>query len=108
MTRRLERVNSLVRRLAADFLQSAFRIENVLLSVMSAEVSKDLKHAKIFVSVLPETREKEIIALLKKQNKNFRSYLAKNLKMKYLPEPLFKIDQTEKTRQRIEKILKNV
>ena len=63
MTRRLERVNSLVRRLAADFLQSAFRIENVLLSVMSAEVSKDLKHAKIFVSVLPETREKEIIAL---------------------------------------------
>ena len=32
MTRRLERVNSLVRRLAADFLQSAFRIENVLLS----------------------------------------------------------------------------
>lgn len=106
MTRRQEKINALTRRLAAEFLQCAFRIENVLVSVMAAEVSKDLKRAKIFVSVLPETREKEIFTLLKKENKNFRAYLAKNLKTKYLPDPLFEIDRTEKTRQRIEEILK--
>ncbi|MEK9209395.1 MAG: 30S ribosome-binding factor RbfA [Patescibacteria group bacterium] len=106
MTRRQERVNALVQRLAADFLQSAIRIENVLVSVLAAEVSKDLKRAKIFVSVLPETREKEIIDLLKNQKKNFRAYLAKNLKIKYLPEPFFEIDKSERMRQRIEEILK--
>lgn len=102
-SRRLEKVNSLLRQLAASYL--AKEINGVLITVTRVETSKDLKSAKIFISIFPESKEKEVFKNLKGKVDELRKYIGSQIKMKFLPQLSFEIDKAEKSRQKIEEIL---
>jgi ribosome-binding factor A len=104
-SRRLKKINSLMRQLAAAYLVK--EINGSLLTVTCVETSDDLKNAKIFVSIFPESKEREIFEDLKKKTDDFRNYIGSQIKMKFLPHFEFEIDKAEKSRQKIEEILKN-
>jgi ribosome-binding factor A len=104
-SRRLEKINSLMRQLAAAYL--AKETNGSLLTVTRVETANDLKNAKIFVSIFPESKEKEIFEDLKKKTDDLRNYIGSQIKMKFLPRLEFETDKAEKSRQKIEEILKN-
>lgn len=106
MTLRQEKVNSLLKNLIANFSASHLKINNTLVSILKVEVSKDLKQAKIIISIFPEEKVKEVFTWFEKNKKQIKQYLSKNLEMKFLPDLKFEINKAEEARQRIEEILK--
>jgi len=101
--RRLEKVNSLLRQLTAEYL--AKEINSCLLTITRVETSNDLKSAKIFISIFPEDKEKEILRFLKSEVGELQQFIGSKIKMKFLPRLEFEIDKAEKSRQKIEEIL---
>lgn len=64
-------------------------------SVVSVEVTPDLKYAKVFVSVLGNDGDKENTRIgLKSAASHVRSRLAKNLNLRNTPELTFVIDDS--------------
>ena len=75
-------------------------------TVTEARVSPDLKHAKIYVSVLGTEQEvKESLAALKHASGFIRTQLGAMLRMKRTPELHFVYDETVETAARIEELL---
>ena len=68
-------------------------------------ISKDLKNAKIFYSVVNRKKTMDKIDLeLNSKAKAFRKYLGQNLRIKFTPELKFFYDDTNSYVEKIEKI----
>lgn len=104
---RQERVNALLRNLVSSFIKSEIGTR-IIVTVMRVETTGDLQRAKIFISIFPEEKEKEIFELLKKKKNELHNYLGSRLKMKFLPIVFFEIDRAVKIERRIEEILGHV
>ncbi len=103
--RRQEKMKSLLRRLVSEFLLR-MDFKNQIISVMEVRISENLRFAKIFLSVYPEKESEKILESVKSKTGEIKKYLASKVKIKFMPEMEFKIDEGEKNRQRIEEILK--
>jgi ribosome-binding factor A len=107
MTRREEKIISILKKLFSDFFLKVDLDKNII-TPTRVRLSKDLKSAKIFISVFPEGKESAALAVLKKHIKEFREYVGQKIKIRQLPWFEFEIDKGEKNRQRIEEILGTV
>lgn len=76
------------------------------MSVTNVAISDDLKHIKACVSVWPDEKEKDVLEFLKKSSRELRADLAQSVKAKFAPDIEFVLDESEKKRLRIEKLLK--
>lgn len=75
---------------------------NSIMTVMHVDVSEDLRHAKVFVSVMGDTEEQtEVLAGLKSARGFIRSALASRIDMRRVPELHFLIDHSLEDRARI-------
>ena len=70
------------------------RLAGVMLTVTGADVSPDLKFAKIFYSVIGENDSKETAKALKSAAPFVRSQLARRLNMRNTPEITFVFDES--------------
>ena len=78
-----------------------------LITVTSATCSPDLKRATIFITVLPTSKEATALGFAKRQLKDLREFLKKNLPIKIIPFLDVMIDVGEKNRQKIDELLRN-
>jgi len=66
-----------------------------MISVVSTDVTRDLRYAKIYISVLgSEQEEKGAIDALKSAAGFIRRELGRKLKLRYTPELLFELDHS--------------
>lgn len=69
------------------------RVESARVSVTNVEVTRDLRHATIFVSVLGEDEAKEeTLKGLRSASGFIRSEIGKSIKLRSTPEVHFKLD----------------
>ena len=108
MTR--HRKESLAELLRAEF--SRILIEELrdprlgFITVTDVELSKDLSHAKVFISVLgEESVQAESIKVLEKAVGFFRTRISQTLNLRRTPELRFLLDTTEEQGARIDRIL---
>ena len=106
MTQRNERVSNLIKELSATFLA---REDNhtSLITVTSCTTSPDMKKGTIFITVLPESKEREAMEFSKRKRAELREYLKKNMQTKVIPFMDIEIDRGEKNRQKIDELLRN-
>ena len=107
MTLRQEKVSENIKHLSAEFLQRESSGSS-LITVTNTDISKDLKRATIFITVLPETSEDSALNFAKRKRSDIRNYIRTKLKMKTLPFLDFEIDKGEKNRQRIDELSLNL
>ncbi|MFA6338724.1 MAG: ribosome-binding factor A [Candidatus Paceibacterota bacterium] len=89
--------------LAAQFLsKESSRLS--LITVTRAEISKDFKNSIIYITVLPESNEKEALEFVKRKRSDFRQYVKANSRLFRIPFFDFEIDVGEKVRQKIDLI----
>ncbi len=97
-SRRVERVASLIKREVSQMLMSGIKDDRVgsgMVSVTDVEVSGDLQHAKIFVSIYGSDADKvETMAGLKAATGFVRSELGQRLQLRRTPEILFREDRS--------------
>lgn len=89
------RVNSEVQREMSQIIREDLKDPRIhpMTSVMSVEVTPDLKYAKIFVSVLGDDEEKEkTMEGLRKSASYARHQLARRMNLRNTPELTFVLD----------------
>lgn len=96
--RRVARVAALIKREVSQMLLSGIKDDRVgagMVSVTDVDVSGDLQHAKIFVSIYgTEAARSETMAGLKAATGYVRSELGQRIRLRRTPEVLFKEDRS--------------
>jgi len=105
MTQRNEKVVSTIKELSAQFLGRENN-RTSLITITSCTASPDLKRATIFITVFPSTKEAAALSFVKRNLKELREYLKKNMQIKIIPFLDVAIDQGEKNRQKIDELLR--
>jgi ribosome-binding factor A len=103
---RKEKVANYIKELSAEFLGKENN-KTSLITVTSATCSPDLKKATIYISVLPNSKEKTALEFAKRKRPELREYLKKNMTTKIVPFIDIAIDLGEKNRQKIDELLRN-
>ena len=104
--RRPGQVGDLVRAELAVLIQQEVRDPRVgFVTVTAVRLSRDLRNARVFVSVFEENREAEVIKALQQAVGYLRRELAARLRLKNVPELHFVIDPSLRQGARIEELL---
>lgn len=84
---RTQRVGDMIQRTLAEALQREVQDPRLsMVSISGVEVTRDLAHAKVFISVLGDSSKVEAAMLaLQKASGFLRSYLAKNCDTRTIP-----------------------
>jgi ribosome-binding factor A len=104
------RVGDLIRREVSFILEKELRDPRLgFVTVTGTDVTPDLRSARIYVSVLgDDDKVKENLKALKGAEKYVRYLIAERIRLKYVPEISFHIDQSQIYGERIDRILKEV
>lgn len=108
---RVSRLNSLLREVLSEVIRRDVRHPDVheLLTVTRVEITKDLHHAKVFVSVIGTSEEKaKTIAALQSAAGFIAVTASKKVVMRYFPELTFKLDEGVDKHMRIEELLAEI
>lgn len=100
-----EKLEEQIRRHAAEFLERESNRES-LVSVTHVLLSPDTKHATIYISVLPESKEKAVLDFAKRMRPDIRSYIKEHVRSRIIPYIEVEIDLGEKHRQKIDNLLR--
>ncbi len=92
---RIMRVNEEIRREIADLVRDQIkdpRVNDAMISVTAVETTNDLKSAKVFISVLQEDKQEDVLEALQAASKFIRKEVARRINLRNTPELLFKAD----------------
>ena len=109
--RRVDRVAEAIRIEAATFLQEGAKDPRLvgLVTVTAVDVARDLRQAKIFVSILgTDTERAATFEALTSLTSHLRSRIARSLQLRGAPEIVFKLDESVARAARIESLLAQV
>ena len=94
--RRVEKVSALIRKEMSQLLLNGIRDERVtssMVTITEVEVSGDLQHCKIFVSIFgQDPKREEVFSGLQAASGFLRGELGRRLQMRRAPEVVFKLD----------------
>ena len=93
---RIDRISEEVRREVDAIIREEVNDPRVAgtFSITRAEVTRDLRYAKIYVSVLDKSQEKDVLKGLKSAGGFLRRELGSALGLRYTPELLFEADDS--------------
>jgi ribosome-binding factor A len=110
-SRRIEMLNEQFKREISGIVQRELRDPGIsgLVSITSVEISPDLRHANVFVSVLGGQPEREVaVAALARASGFVRHELASRLTLRYTPTLTFRADVSIERGERIMELLREV
>jgi len=97
MVKRTDRISEEIKREISDIIRNNIKDPRVpaLLSVVSVDVSKDLRYAKVYVSVFGNDDEKKnAIEGLRSAAGYIRREIGHRMEIRYTPEIQFEIDSS--------------
>ncbi|MFL5560947.1 MAG: 30S ribosome-binding factor RbfA [Gemmatimonadaceae bacterium] len=108
---RSDRVAAAVREEVANFLAEGVKDPRItaLVTVTGVEMTRDLRHAKVFVSIMGEDSQRaSTIEGLTSVQGFLRSRLARSLSLRVAPEVQFVMDESVARAARIETLLNQI
>lgn len=105
---RSDRVSAQLRRDLGTLVHDAVREHGLpSVSVSDVEVTRDLAHAKVFVTALQAERSAEAVKGLKEHAKEIRYQLGRAMKLRHVPELHFHYDDSVDRGERIDNLLRD-
>ena len=111
MSRRTERVQSLIRHELGQILQKEIKDPRIagLVSVTNVDVSPDLRRAKIFVSIYGnQDSERDAMLALASAKSFMRHELGQRLALRYAPDLDIHLDHSLAYADQVSRLLKNL
>ena len=108
---RLERLNSLLREVIAEVIQMEVRNPKIahFTTVTRVEISPDLHHGKVFISVIGTPAEKQAtIEALESAASFIALHSSKKMVIRYFPALTFFLDDSVEKYAKIEQILQTI
>lgn len=93
---RINRINEEIQKELSSLLRTLKdpRVQGGMVTVTHVDTTSDLRYAKVFVSVLDKTQEKDVIKGLKNAAGWLRRELGAAVKLRYTPELQFVADDS--------------
>ncbi len=110
MSTRTEKLRQLLKEEVSDILRREIKDPRLgFFTVIDAEITSDLQHAKVFVSILgTEEERKQSMEVLKHAQHFVRQEFGKRVRMKTLPDIQFRLDDTVDRGVRILELLEEI
>jgi len=108
---REERINEEIKRALTSVIRSLKdpRLSSGMVSILKADVTKDLKFCKVYVSVLGNEESKQAVYKGLESAKGFiKKEIAMQVKLRAVPEIIFTIDNSIEEGDRILKIMESI
>ena len=98
---RTERINSLLEQEIADFINKEVEVKDCLITVTYVQISPDLKHARVGVSVIPSNVTGTSLRQLRKKTHLLTQTLRKKFNWRQIPAFKWEVDRSSKKAQEI-------
>ena len=112
MSRRMEKVADLLQGEIADLLQRRVRdpsLEGVLISVTHIDITPDLAHARVHVSVMADDLEQRaVMDALGRSSRFLQRELVRRIQLRRVPRLHFELDDSIAEGQRMASLLREV
>jgi ribosome-binding factor A len=108
---RTDRLNSLLKEVISEIIRKEVRNPHVteLVTVTRVQISKDLRHAKVFISVIGSEQDKiETIEALNSAAGFIAVQSSRQVVMRHFPDLIFKLDDSVDKHMRIEELLNKI
>lgn len=107
---RMRSVDATVKKILANlFSKDVFPSFSCLITLVDVKTSPDLKHCKVFVSVLGSDAEKgEVMTFLAKHKGEYYQHLGSRLRMKFTPMINWVFDDTAEKADNLGNLLDNL
>jgi ribosome-binding factor A len=107
--KRSARVSDLLREEVADIVMHKLKDPRLgFITVTGAKVSDDLRHSIIFISVLEDSKQEETLRILGSSARFIRNELSRRIKMKFIPDLVFRLDESIRYGAKIDRLLDEV
>jgi ribosome-binding factor A len=107
MSDRKIKATELIKEAAASFIQQEANTDP-LITVTSVDVSPDIRRAIIFITTIPDGREKDALIFLKRNGTNMRNYFKQKIRLKNIPHLEFMVDAGERHRQHMDELVREI
>ena len=113
MIKRTDRINSLLKEVISEVIRKKIRNPNIktsLIAVSRVEVTKDLQHAKVYLSIIATSDEEKqkTLKAIKTASGFIGMNSAKQVVMRFFPKLSFYLDDTVEKQMRIDNILSQI
>ena len=110
MSVRRARLREQFRKEVSAILQREMKDPRIgFVSVTDVELSMDMRHAKVFISILGDAEAKaKTMATLGNAQGFVRKELGRRIRLRYIPEILFKLDESIERGVRVQRLLREV
>lgn len=106
---RIQRVNQLIKKELSQIILKEFDFpQGVLATLTRVESAGNLIQAKVYVSVLPETKSAEVLKNLNRRIYDLQQKLNRRLKMRPMPKIIFIEERATAEAGRVEELLETI
>ena len=106
---RIDKVEQLIKEeISSIFLHKMQQPELGFITITNVKVSPDLKMAKIYLSVLEKEKRELVMDRVNNKTKFIRTELAHRIRLKFVPEIKFFIDDTQDFVEKIEGLIDRI
>lgn len=95
-TRRLDKVNELMKREIGSFVQKEFEWPGTIVSILDVEITEDLKEGRVWVGVVGRMAPAQVLAKLSKHRGLIQNAVSKRVVLRNTPRLTFKHDDSAK------------
>ncbi|MEE8604770.1 MAG: 30S ribosome-binding factor RbfA [Candidatus Aminicenantaceae bacterium] len=108
-SRRQKRVSNLIKEELSRLVIESFQDSTSgLITITHVSMSKDLKNAHVYLSVIGHSPKQEILDLLNERQGYLRKAVASKTKLKYNPLLIFSLDDSFEYEERIQNVIKTL
>ncbi len=111
MTKRTERLNSLLKQVISEVISKHVRNPSVakFTSVTEVDISKDLQHAKVYVSIIGTDQERSTTVEALETAAGFIGvHASKKVVMRHFPSLTFRLDTSVDKQLKIDSLLRKI
>lgn len=109
VTFRIERLNKEFLRLIADILANRIKDDCVRDAVLThVDCSRDLGHAKVYFTLIDDSKKNSVQAALEASGGQIRGYLGREMHIRQIPELHFIFDDSERRARSIDELIDRV
>ena len=109
MSYRIDKVEHLIKEeISLIFLHKLSNLNLGFITITNVRVSPDLKMAKIYLSVFDKEKRELVLDKIEERKGYIRSELAHRIRIKFIPELKFFIDDTLDYVEKIEGLIKKI
>lgn len=93
-TRRLDKVNELMKREIGTFIQKEFEWPGTIVSILDVEITEDLKEGRVWVGVVGRMSPAQVIDKLSRKRGEIQRAVSKRVVLRNTPKLTFKHDNS--------------